>query len=104
MTTIRMAVHVLKQIEETVGSLPAEECGWLGAAPNQYITHYYFDQFGERSRQQIILDSSLRDRLYNLWPSDIGIVGFVHSHPYEYYYPLENYNYPVTVPSPRDVD
>lgn len=101
---IRMAADVLSQIEATVGSLPAEECGWLGAAPDEYITHYFFDQLGERSREHISLGSSLLDRLYKLWPSHIRIVGFVHSHPYEYYCPLENYDYRITIPSSRDID
>jgi len=101
---IQIAVHVLKEIEATVGSLPAEECGWLGAAPGEYITHYFFDRVGDRSREHITLGPSLLDRLYRLWPSHIRIVGFVHSHPYEYYCPLENYNYRITVPSSRDID
>jgi hypothetical protein len=101
---IRMAADVLKQIEATVGSLAAEECGWLGAVPDQYITHYFFDQLGKRSRRQIILEPSLLNRLYELWPSDVRIVGFVHSHPGEYYCPLENYDYPIAIPSSRDVD
>ena len=41
---IQIAAQALKEIEATVGSLPAEECGWLGAAPGEYITHYFFDQ------------------------------------------------------------
>ena len=101
---IQMAAHVLKEIEATVGSLPAEECGWLGAAPDEYITHYFFDQLGQRSRQHITLGPSLLERLYEEWPPHIRIVGFVHSHPYEYYCPLENYNYRITIPSSRDID
>jgi hypothetical protein len=99
---VQVAAHVLKEIEATVGSLPAEECGWLGAGPNEHITYYYFDQIGERSRERILLGPSLLDRLYKQWPSDARIVGFVHSHPY--YCPLEIYNHRITVPSPRDVD
>jgi hypothetical protein len=99
---IRVAANVLKEIEATVGSLPAEQCGWLGAVPDEYITHYYFDRFGERSRERIVLEASLLDRLHGQWPSRIRIVGFVHSHPY--YSPIEVYNHRITVPSPRDVD
>jgi hypothetical protein len=102
MMIIRVAADVLKEIETTVGSLPAEECGWLGAAPDEHVTHYYFDQIGERSRERILLEPSLCARLYKQWPSRIRIVGFVHSHPY--YCPLEVYNQRITVPSPRDVN
>ncbi len=98
---IRVAAHVLKEIETTVGSLPAEECGWLGAAPGEYITHYFFDQLGERSRRRISLGPALLNRLYSLWPSHIRIVGFVHSHPY---YPPENDDYLIAAPSSRDID
>lgn len=101
---IQMASHVLKEIEATVGSLPAEQCGWLGAAPGEQITHYFFDQLGERSREYITLGPHLIDRLYELWPAHISIVGFVHSHPYEYYCPFENYKYEITIPSPRGID
>jgi len=69
---IRVAADVLKQIEATVGSLPAEECGWLGADPDEHITHYFFDQVGERSRQHIILEQSLLDRLYKQCPATRG--------------------------------
>ena len=101
---IQMAAHVLKEIEATVGSLPAEECGWLGAAPGEYITHFFFDQVGERSREHMTLGPSLLDRLYRQWPPHIRIVGFVHSHPYAYYCPLESYDYEITIPSSRDID
>jgi len=101
---IQIAAQALKEIEATVGSLPAEECGWLGAAPGEYITHYFFDQAGERGRQHITLGPYLRERLYEKWPPNIQIVGFVHSHPYEYYCPFENSKYEITTPSSRDVD
>jgi hypothetical protein len=96
---IQVAAHVLKEIEATVGSLPAEECGWLGAAPGEYITHYFFDQVGERRRDHISLGPSLLDRLYEVWPSHIRIIGFVHSHPSP-----ENYDNQIAVPSSRDID
>jgi hypothetical protein len=101
---VQIAADVFDEVEATVGSLPAEQCGWLGAAPGEYITHYFFDQVGERGREHITLGPYLLDRLYALWPSTIRIAGFVHSHPYEYYVPFDNSKDQFTVPSSRDID
>ena len=77
---IQIAAQALKEIEATVGSLPAEECGWLGAAPGEYITHYFFDQAGERGRQHITLGPYLRERLYEKWPPNKSSVSYIVIH------------------------
>ena len=66
---IQMAEHVLKEIEATVGSLPAEQCGWLGAVAGEYITHYFFDGVS------VAVNVLPWDRLSRLWPPHICVVG-----------------------------
>ena len=82
METIRIAASVYKQIMDTIGRLPPECGGVLGAAENGFITEYYFDSHGKSAPNGYAPDiQSINRMLTDDWmPRGILMVGIVHSH------------------------
>lgn len=80
----QVTMSVLTEIRNTIGSLPAEHGGVLGAHPEEgVVTEFYFDRAARRNTVTYTPDDSLLNRLFaEDWnPRGIRVMGFVHSHP-----------------------
>ena len=81
---LTMTRSVYKQIQETIGRLPAEQGGILGGDREVgAITHFCFDGSARRSGVAYSPDHECLNRLLSEdWnPKGISLLGFVHSHP-----------------------
>lgn len=79
----RFTPHVLNEICETIGRLPAETGGILGCrGASRTIDHYYFDRFAHTTGSTYSPDTATFNNVIAKW-NDSGVrsVGFVHSHP-----------------------
>lgn len=76
---MRITNSVYSQIKGTLGTLPAE-CGGILGAKGGIITHFYFDHQG--TSDSYTPDIVQLEHIIAHW-SDIGISfsGFIHSHP-----------------------
>lgn len=82
MTTLRISNDVYKQILDTIGKLPPECGGVLGAKEDGEITEFYFDEHGMSSENGYAPNvHMINEMLINDWmPRGILMVGIVHSH------------------------
>ena len=82
MNTLIFSESVYHQICETIGKLPPECGGVLGAVQNDFITEFFFDAKGNSSVNGYAPDiQSINDMLINDWmPRGVLMVGIVHSH------------------------
>jgi hypothetical protein len=80
----RITREVLDQINNTIGSRPAEHGGILGGDLDEGIVrHFHFDLTGRRTGVTYSPDVRALTRLFkDVWkPSGVRMLGFVHSHP-----------------------
>lgn len=82
MDTMKLSQNVYSQIMNTVGSLPPECGGVLGAKEDGIITEFYFDEHGLSSANGYAPNvQMINNMLINDWmPRGILMVGIVHSH------------------------
>ena len=81
---LRITKVVLREIERTVGSFPAETGGVLGGnLETGLISHFYYDVTARQTGSEYSPDHvTLNQLLKGDWnPRDIRLLGFVHSHP-----------------------
>ena len=80
--------EVLKQIEDTIGSLPAETGGFLGTSNGKLIDHFYFDHTAETSAATYTPNIRAVNQKLKEWDkAGIRLVGNIHSHPEGYIRP-----------------
>lgn len=79
---LRLTTAVMEQIRQTVGALPPECGGVLGAGEDGVVTEYFFDATGKSSSNGYAPDVEAVNRvLAEDWmPRDVLMVGIVHSH------------------------
>lgn len=82
MGEIRITCQVLEQIKETVGKLPPECGGVLGASKDGIISEFLFDSLGKSTPTGYAPNVEMINQvLTNDWmPRGIVMVGIVHSH------------------------
>ena len=74
--------EVANQIENTIGSLPAETGGFLGTSDGKNIDHFYFDHTAETSAVTYTPNVAAVNRKLKEWSGAGGrLVGNIHSHP-----------------------
>ena len=77
--------EVANQIENTIGSLPAETGGFLGTSDGKNIDHFYFDHTAETSAVTYTPNVVAVNRKLKEWSEDgVRLVGNIHSHPEGY--------------------
>jgi proteasome lid subunit RPN8/RPN11 len=79
-----MTAEVLRQVQSTIGSLPAECGGMLGGCRQSgLVSHYYFDGTAGRTTATYSPDVASVNRVLAAdWnPRGVDLMGFVHSHP-----------------------
>lgn len=82
--TLALHWNVLKEVIETIGSLPAESGGAIGGNEDgTEVTHFHFDMTSGASAATYSPDHRLLNRLFKRdWnPRGVRLRGFVHSHP-----------------------
>ena len=87
---LRMTRAVRKEVERTIGQLPAETGGVLGWRPESgVVSTYVFDRTGNGSATAYEPDHrALTEILKEEWnPAGVRLAGFVHSHPRAYRQP-----------------
>lgn len=79
---LRLTAEVLEQIRQTVGALPPECGGVLGAGADGVVTEFFFDATGRSAPEGYAPDVAAINRvLAEDWmPRGILMVGIVHSH------------------------
>ena len=82
MNVLKISEDVITQIRNTIGKLPPECGGVLGASEAGIITEFFFDAKGVGSSNGYAPDvQSINEMLVNDWmPRGILMVGIVHSH------------------------
>lgn len=76
---------VANQIENTIGSLPAETGGFLGTSDGINIDHFYFDHTAETSAVTYTPNVAAVNRKLKEWSeAGVRLVGNIHSHPEGY--------------------
>lgn len=81
---------VLRAIESSVGSMPAEHGGMFGGRRARgTVTHFHFDNAADRTTATYTPDTSkLNTLLRDEWnPNNVDFLGFVHSHPRGFWRP-----------------
>jgi proteasome lid subunit RPN8/RPN11 len=81
---LRILEPVLREIERTIGSMPAEQGGALGGdRETGIVTHFHFDHSARQTGASYSPDHEFLNRLFkDEWnPAGINLLGFVHSHP-----------------------
>ena len=74
--------EVANQIENTIGSLPAETGGFLGTSDGKNIDHFYFDHTAETSAVTYTPNVAAVNRKLKEWSeAGVRLVGNIHSHP-----------------------
>lgn len=74
--------EVANQIENTIGSLPAETGGFLGTSDDKNIDHFYFDHTAETSAVTYTPNVAAVNRKLREWSeAGVRLVGNIHSHP-----------------------
>lgn len=77
--------EVANQIENTIGSLPAETGGFLGTSDGKNIDHFYFDHTAETSAVTYTPNVVAVNRKLKEWSeAGVRLVGNIHSHPEGY--------------------
>ena len=77
--------EVANQIENTIGSLPAETGGFLGTSDGKNVDHFYFDHTAETSAVTYTPNVVAVNRKLKEWSEDgVRLVGNIHSHPEGY--------------------
>ena len=79
----RCSSEVLEQIQETIGSRPAETGGILGTSDDgKTIDHFFFDEKASVSGVTYSPDTDTLNDVIEKW-NDEGVMfcGFIHSHP-----------------------
>ena len=77
--------EVANQIENTIGSLPAETGGFLGTSDGKSIDHFYFDHTAETSAATYTPNVAAVNRKLREWSeAGVRLVGNIHSHPEGY--------------------
>ncbi len=77
--------EVANQIENTIGSLPAETGGFLGTSDGKNVDHFYFDHTAETSAVTYTPNVVAVNRKLKEWSeAGVRLVGNIHSHPEGY--------------------
>ena len=85
---LSMTDEVIRQIEDTIGSFPAETGGFLGTSDGKTIDHFYFDHTAKTSAATYTPNVKAVNRKLKEWDeAGIRLVGNVHSHPEGYIHP-----------------
>ena len=76
-----MSFTVFRQVYQTIGRLPAEQGGILGAA-RDVICRFYFDTDGRNSDSIYCPNAKRINRILEEWANEgITFCGVIHSHP-----------------------
>ena len=88
---LRVSKEVLERIMRTLGSMPPEQGGALGADPKTgTVTNFYFDQSSRRTSGTYSPDSSAVTKIIRQWKAQgIRFCGMIHSHPGQFGSPSE---------------
>lgn len=79
---MKITYEVCEKIKETIGKLPVETGGILGASPDGVIRHYLFDSASDQCPTSYTPNvDNINDVLESQWmPMNIVMTGIVHSH------------------------
>ena len=104
--TITIKSHILDEIRQTIGSLPAESGGILGSNDGgRTITHYYFDRTATTTSGTYTPDTDAINKVIEGWEKNgIQFVGFIHSHPGHHSAPSsEDHRYGIRIMNAMDM-